>query len=53
MNYTKACHEIRPEDVQEYRKKMYKEGKPVYMDGQYFMPDENGYVDKSRDLVEM
>ena len=23
------------------------------MDGQYFMPDENGYVDKARDLVEL
>ncbi|CAD8126762.1 unnamed protein product [Paramecium sonneborni] len=53
VKYTKACFEINPLEVQEYRKKMYQQKQPVYMDGQYYMPDENGYVDKTRDLVEL
>ncbi|CAD8156079.1 unnamed protein product [Paramecium octaurelia] len=53
VQYTKACFEINPLEVQEYRKKMYKQKQPVYMDGKYYMPDENGYVDKTRDLVDL
>lgn len=32
---------------------MHAKKKPVYLDGQYYMPDENGYIDKTRDLVDL
>lgn len=52
-SYTEACKDINPLEVQEYRKKMHAKKKPVYLDGQYYMPDENGYIDKTRDLVDL
>ncbi|CAK76135.1 unnamed protein product (macronuclear) [Paramecium tetraurelia] len=53
VQYTKACFEIDPLEVQKYRKEMYQKKQPVLMDGKYYMPDENGYVDKTRDMVDL